>query len=68
MATHDGLSEAEKRAQQEEEKFQVELKKYLDKNPFPEGDYQKQKSAYEKLVEKVLRLEENNNVCYDVRL
>jgi len=53
--------EARQKMQQEEARFQEDLKKYLEENPFTEGDYAAQKVVYEKLVKKVLRLEKNLN-------
>jgi len=58
MATTESL----KRATEEEKKREIEFQKikkdFLEKFPFPADDYEKQKIAYENLVEVHLRMQE----------
>lgn len=55
--TPEQANEAKQRVDQKEKELQEDIKKYLEENPFPENDYAAQKAAYEKLVERVLRME-----------
>ncbi len=57
MATQESVAKMHARNRKEEEDLQLELRKYLDENPFPNGDYESQRIAYEHLVEVVLRLQ-----------
>ena len=62
MATHEDFEIRKELNEKRERILKENLKNYLEKNPFPKGNYPAQKKAYEKLVERLMRMEQKFNL------